>query len=110
SDVKLSLLEDLPAHYKVVIIEAAGTGREKIVKIPLEELDRVFEMSNLTTVYVPPVKQSLLHHTFPVLRDVIAQLRGPNGCPWDKEQTHESLRKYAIEEVYELVDAIDQED
>src|SRR5699024_8185361 len=87
SDVKLGLLEDLPAHYEVVIIEAAGTKKEKVIKVPLEELDRVFEMSNLTTVYVPPVNTILLHHTFPVLRDVIAELRGPNGCPWDKVQT-----------------------
>ena len=37
---------------------------------------------------------------------VAAKLRGPGGCPWDAEQTHQSLVKYLIEEVYELVDAI----
>jgi tetrapyrrole methylase family protein/MazG family protein len=42
--------------------------------------------------------------------DVIARLRAPDGCPWDREQTHESLRRYAVEEVYELLDAIDSGD
>lgn len=42
--------------------------------------------------------------------DVMAKLRGPNGCPWDKKQTHMSLRRYAVEEVYELLDAIVQHD
>lgn len=37
-----------------------------------------------------------------------ATLRSPNGCPWDKEQTHESLKKYLIEEVYEVLEAIDK--
>lgn len=44
------------------------------------------------------------------LVELVATLRGPNGCPWDKEQTHESLAPYAIEETYELVDAIESKD
>lgn len=41
------------------------------------------------------------------LVEIVAQLRGPQGCPWDKEQTHESLTQYAIEETHELVEAIE---
>lgn len=41
---------------------------------------------------------------------VMATLRSPNGCPWDREQTHRSLRRHAIEEVYELIDAIEAGD
>ena len=41
---------------------------------------------------------------------VMATLRSPNGCPWDREQTHRSLRRHAIEEVYELIDAIEARD
>ena len=44
---------------------------------------------------------------FEKLIDVVETLRAPGGCPWDREQTHKSLRPYLIEEVYELVDAID---
>ena len=44
------------------------------------------------------------------LVDVVKTLRAPNGCPWDQKQTHESLRRYFIEETYEVVDAIDNKD
>lgn len=46
-------------------------------------------------------------YTFGELVDIIAALRAPDGCPWDREQTHESIRKSVIEEAYELVEAID---
>jgi len=110
SEVKLALLEDLPPDYMVTIVEAAGSHKEAVREVPLVDLDRSMEMSNLTSVYVSPVPVSFLNHTFDRLREIIAVLRGPNGCPWDRKQTHESLRPYAIEEVYELIDAIDQED
>jgi MazG family protein len=45
--------------------------------------------------------------TFARLVDVMARLRGPGGCPWDREQTPETLRPYVLEEAYEVVDAID---
>src|SRR5699024_4382991 len=78
--------------------------------IPLEDLDRSLDISNLTTLYVPPVPLALQHHTFTRLREVIAALRAPDGCPWDKKQTHESLRESAIEEVYEFIEAVDEKD
>lgn len=111
SEVKLTLLEDLPYDYKVAIVEAVGTEYESITYVNLEALDRNTSLSNLTSVYVPPVTDdTLLYHQFSTLRGVIRRLRGPDGCPWDRKQTHESLRPYAIEEVYELIDAIDRED
>jgi tetrapyrrole methylase family protein/MazG family protein len=42
--------------------------------------------------------------------EVVARLRAPDGCPWDREQTHESLRPYLLEETYELLEAIDARD
>lgn len=110
SQVKLALLEDLPFDYEVTIIEAAGSDMEKIRTLPLEELDHQLDISNLTSVYVPPVPSDLLQHTFSRLKEVIETLRGPDGCSWDKAQTHESLKAYLIEEAYELLEAIDRED
>ena len=40
------------------------------------------------------------------LVDIIAQLRAENGCPWDREQTHDTLKRNILEETYELIDAI----
>jgi len=44
------------------------------------------------------------------LLEIMARLRAPNGCPWDREQNHKSIRFHAVEEVYELIDAIEAED
>lgn len=57
-------------------------------------------------------KETLLkeeHHDFESLRSVMAALRSEGGCPWDIEQTHESVRKCLIEETYEVIEAIDTE-
>lgn len=110
SDVKLQLLEDLPPEHLVTVVEAAGSSAEKIETVPLVELDRAVQLSNLTSVYVKPSEKELLSHQFQRLRAVIATLRGPDGCPWDQKQTHESLSAYLIEEAYELIDAIQSED
>lgn len=111
SDVKLTLMEKYPDDYKVALVTAAGSEQEVVKWLPLYELDREAELSNLTSVYVPPIKdESLLHQEFSNLRRIIAELRGPNGCPWDQQQTHESLKKYLLEEAYELIDAINEDD
>jgi tetrapyrrole methylase family protein/MazG family protein len=111
SEVKLTLMEQLPDDYPVYVVTAAGSKEEQVTKIPLYELDRVMTLNNLTSVYVPPVREEqLLYHRFETLRRVIATLRGPNGCPWDRKQTHESLKRYLLEETYELFEAIDEND
>ncbi|MGV3488448.1 MAG: nucleoside triphosphate pyrophosphohydrolase [Tuberibacillus sp.] len=110
SEVKLTLLEHLPPDYEVVIVTSVGNEDESIKKVPLSELDFDWGVSNLTSVYVPPVSdKNLLNHTFPRLRDIIRILRSPEGCPWDRMQTHESLRKYMLEEAFEVVSAIEEE-
>jgi tetrapyrrole methylase family protein/MazG family protein len=48
--------------------------------------------------------------SFSALIDIVAALRGPNGCPWDKEQTHQSLTPFAIEEVFEFVETVECQD
>ena len=44
------------------------------------------------------------------LMDIVATLRGPNGCPWDKEQTYKDINPYLLEEAHEIVEAIDKND
>ncbi|UII56016.1 nucleoside triphosphate pyrophosphohydrolase [Cytobacillus spongiae] len=111
SDVKLTLMEKLPYDYEVYIVSAAGSEAENITKLPLFELDHELELSNLTSLYIPPITdEQLAYKEFYKLREIIAELRGPNGCPWDKKQTHRSLKKYLIEEAYELIEAIQNDD
>ncbi|WP_158738511.1 nucleoside triphosphate pyrophosphohydrolase [Alteribacillus sp. YIM 98480] len=111
SEVKLTLMEKYPDDYEVTLVTAAGTSQEKLRNVPLFALDREITQNNLTALYVPPVqKDNLLYREFETLREVIAKLRGRDGCPWDKKQTHHSLKRYLLEEAYEVIDAIDQED
>jgi tetrapyrrole methylase family protein / MazG family protein len=111
SNVKLTLMEKLPDDYQVYIVTASGSSHEVIEKVPLYELDRNVSVNNLTSVYIPPVKEEqILLKNFSKLREIIAELRSPTGCPWDREQTHDSLKKYLIEETYEVIDAINSGD
>lgn len=111
SDIKLALLEGLPHDYAVTLLSRAGMTDELLKMVPLCELDHGLTVDNLRSVYVPPVKDALLpRHEFATLARVIGRLRGPDGCPWDRKQTHESLKKYLTEESEELFEAIDQQD
>ena len=111
SEVKLTLMEKYRDDYPVTIVTAAGSSLEKLTTVPLYELDQAVEINNLTTIYVPPVTDDLdATRDWTTFRKIIATLRGPNGCPWDQKQTHESLKKYFLEEVHEFLAAVDEED
>lgn len=112
SDVKLTLMEVYPDEYEVTIATALGIeGMEEMVTLPLFELDRVEDFTDLTSVYVPPVKEEkALYRRFEYLVEVIRHLRSPEGCPWDRKQTHQSLRPYLLEEAYEFLEAVSQGD
>lgn len=111
SEVKLTLMEKYPHDYPVTIVTAAGTSVEELKTVPLFELDRATELNNLTTIYIPPaIEIENRLKEWSAFREVIAKLRAPDGCPWDREQTHESLKKYIIEETHELLQAIHEED
>lgn len=111
SEVKLSLMEKYAYDHSVTIVTAAGSSAEKLTVVPLYELDRETEVNNLTTVYVPPVQEREARlKDWTTFREIITILRSPEGCPWDREQTHDTLKKYVLEEAHELVEAIEQED
>jgi len=107
SDVKLALMHVYPDAHPVTLAIAAGTDAERIITLPLYELDRRAEVDHLTTLYVPPLPQA---GSMAALLEVVAHLRAPDGCPWDREQTHLSLRQYLLEETYEVLAALDAED
>jgi tetrapyrrole methylase family protein / MazG family protein len=76
-------------------------------KLPLYEIDRRAEIDLRTVLYVPPLGENTAFEGF---QEVVARLRAPDGCPWDRKQTHSSLKRYLLEEAYELLDALDRED
>ena len=109
SEVKLALTEYYDDETEIIYCRAAGIeGEESIRKIPLYELDMQDDIDYLTSVYIP--KDLNNKKDIYDLIQVIDILRGEEGCPWDREQTHESIKKAIVEESYEVADAIDKED
>jgi tetrapyrrole methylase family protein / MazG family protein len=102
SDIKLAV-EGATGDEPVVILQRLGTPDENIVHTTWADLDRTVEADHLTCIYIPrlgsAVGESLVrfHQLARTLRE---------QCPWDKQQTHESLVKYLLEETYEVVDAL----
>lgn len=110
SDTKLTLMDHYPEDFPITFIRNLSLPDEEIRQIPLYELDRQEHIDHLTSIYLgkPPVHEAQFDLT--PLEDIIRTLRSPGGCPWDIVQTHKSLRRNLIEEVYEVIEAIDLED
>ena len=101
SDIKLAA-EGSPSD-TVVVLQRLGLPDEEVITVSWADLDRSVEPDHLTCLYIPrlaaPVGQELVR-----FHGIVRRLR--EECPWDRQQTHQSLTRYAIEEVYELVEAI----
>jgi len=111
SEVKLALdAGDVPAlapGRAVTVLRHLGLDDELVAEVPWEELDRCVEPDHLTSLYLP-------HLAAPVGAEVqrfvelVDTLR--RECPWDRKQTHSSLRRHLLEESYEVLEAIDELD
>lgn len=103
SDVKLAA-ESEPGDTPVILLHHLGLPDERIVSTIWADVDRTLEADHLTSLYVPqlaaPVAGELVrcHQLARTLRE---------QCPWDREQTHQSLIRYLVEETYEVVDALE---
>jgi len=109
TDVKIALLEYYKDDMEIYFVRAAGIkDLECTRKIKLYELDRQEDIDYLTSIYIPKKLEDVLD--FQDLVEVMNTLRDENGCAWDRQQTHESLKKFLIEECYEVLEAIDEKD
>jgi len=97
------------------VVDRAIQGHDVVYAVPgnplvaehsVELIRTLAAERHLPVVVLPGVGK----YTLDPLVDVMAQLRAPTGCPWDLEQTHVSLRRYMVEEVYEILEAIDARD
>lgn len=107
ADVKLTLMALYPDEHPVRLINAAGTPEEVVEEMPLYAIDQSPKLGLLSSLWVPPLSASASFESF---QEIVARLRSLEGCPWDQEQTHLSLRPFLIEEAYEALDALDRED
>ncbi len=109
SEVKLKLMDYYKDDSEIYFVRAAGIeGQESIRKIKLFEIDRQNDIDYLTSLYIPKNTES--KRDIYDLLDVMDKLRNEGGCPWDREQTHQSLKRYLIEECYEVLEAVDEND
>jgi tetrapyrrole methylase family protein/MazG family protein len=112
SDLKLALLRVYPTDQEVRLVFHPGLDDGRVERLPLAELDRgALAFDHLTHLVIPAVADYSPTGSAHQMRAIVSRLRAPEiGCPWDLEQTHRSLIPYAIEEAYEVVDAIESDD
>lgn len=96
--LKAVLLTTYPKEH---LIQWANEGNKNIEKL---EAITGNQISKGVCLYVPALVEGTSFESFV---EIIAHLRAPDGCPWDREQTHETLRKHLLEEAYEAISAID---
>jgi tetrapyrrole methylase family protein/MazG family protein len=112
SDVKLALLDaGFPDDWPVKVITAAGVpGLERVDALELVRIDRI-PVNHLTSIFVPALPREQRPADVNTLSEIMSRLRDPDtGCPWDLKQSHQTLRKYLLEEAYEVAEAIDSDD
>jgi tetrapyrrole methylase family protein / MazG family protein len=111
SDVKLVLGEAVEEaggdEVAVTVLQRLGLPDERIVELPWPELDRAARPDHLTSLYVPRLATPLASETA-AFAEVVRRLRAE--CPWDRQQTHQSLRHHLLEEAYEVLEALDHLD
>lgn len=105
SEVKLTLMNAYPDDHPVTLLRSIGTPQQQSIALPLHALDQGEHFDHLTSAYVPPLARG----SFTDLQEIIARLRAPEGCPWDREQTLASLRRDLLGECAEVLEAIDVE-
>lgn len=110
-EAKLAFMEYYPDEWGVTLASIGTDGQYERRQLPLLELDRQTTYDATTILYVPPVPfEKRSRYGFDDVMYVVRRLRAPGGCPWDREQTHESLKNALLEECYELIDAINEGD
>lgn len=108
SEVKLKLMDCYPEE-EIAFVRLPDGG---IAKTELYNLDRLSKYDHRTSAYIPSEGDltKLERYDLADLQTILSRLCAPDGCPWDREQTHRSLRSYMVEEAYEIVDAIDADE
>ena len=102
SDIKLSVEGEPPR--RVVVLQRLGLPDERISEVAWDDLDREVTPDHLTTLWIPelaaPVASEVMRFA-----ELVRTLR--DRCPWDREQTHQSLTRHLLEETYEVLEAIE---
>lgn len=111
SEVKVTLLDYYDYDATAFLVDKAGSAEEKVIETTIAEIDHQVPDSNLMCMFIPKMDaKEYEEKTISYMTDVFDRLVSEDGCPWDKEQTHESLERFLLEESYEVIEAIEKED
>lgn len=102
--IQVVLGSQYPDDHPLLLVHADLADERRVEKLSLKDLSNCQSLSGFTSLYVTPLSES---NAFEYFQEVVARLRAPDGCPWDREQTHASLRQHLLEESYETLEAID---
>lgn len=107
SELKERLTAVYPDTHPVYLVHGAGSDDALVESLALYEIDRSPHVAHLTSLLIPPLPApSSLNR----LAETVAILRSPEGCPWDRQQTPQTMRSGLIEEMAELLTALDNDD
>ena len=102
----LKLVRQYPGEHRVGVLSLRGSPAPAAQTLPLSEAMAL----PADVLYFPPLAPLERLHAPETLRWIMARLRAPDGCPWDQEQTHQTLKRHLLEETAEVIDALDEED
>jgi tetrapyrrole methylase family protein/MazG family protein len=108
SALKLRLLDLYPPEHEVRL--AAGAQSNEVWRGPLSALDHADRFNHLSSLFLPALDIQSNLQAFSGFRANVHRLYAPGGCPWDREQTHASLRPFLLEESYEALERLDEGD
>ena len=94
-------LTTYPSEHLIFVVSEGKKEERRLIELGDDGFSEGFSL------YVPALGEGTSFESF---AEIVAHLRAPNGCPWDREQTHETLRKHLLEESYEAISAIDSGD
>ncbi len=112
AEATATLLALYPGEHPALLVRHAGDPpHERVDRLPLKDLSRRGDLDHLTTLVVPALSRLEGVRSAVTAEWIVRALRHPEtGCPWDREQTHRSLRRYLLEEAYEVLEALDRDD
>ena len=103
SDIKLSA--DVPDDAPVTVLQRLGSPDEVITEVTWADLDREVVADHQTSLWIPELAAPIAGEVA-AFAELVTTLR--ESCPWDRQQTHQSLTRYLLEETYEVLEAIDR--
>jgi tetrapyrrole methylase family protein/MazG family protein len=109
-EVVRSIVAPFPDDHPLVLVQFSEAGIPVGHPVTIAELEAMNLPRETRLILVHPLDRLADRRSFDTLLHIVARLRAPDGCPWDREQTYGTIKKHLIEESYEAIAALDEGD